>query len=89
MIIVLSIIVIFLCLSIVYLIRHIKLINEELILLGKEQHTQNMDIIELMKELNTERITNNEQDKALLMIIQYINNQEPVKVPYMGVIGQA
>jgi hypothetical protein len=31
--------------AVLYLMRHVVLINEELEALGREQHTQNMDII--------------------------------------------
>ena len=35
--------------AVFYLMRHVVLINEELEALGREQHTQNMDIIKLWK----------------------------------------
>jgi predicted Holliday junction resolvase-like endonuclease len=35
--------------AVLYLMRHVVLINEELEALGREQHTQNMDIIKLWK----------------------------------------
>jgi predicted Holliday junction resolvase-like endonuclease len=49
MIIILTILVAILIVAVIYLMRHVVLINDELEALGKEQHTQNMDVIKLWK----------------------------------------
>ena len=70
-------------------IIHIRKIQQELIEIDKEQHTQNMDIIELLKVNDDLTKINDEQDKALLFIIQHLVEKEKVTVPYMGPIGEA
>jgi predicted Holliday junction resolvase-like endonuclease len=49
MIIILTILVAILIVAVIYLMRHVVLINDELEALGREQHTQNMDLIKLWK----------------------------------------
>jgi predicted Holliday junction resolvase-like endonuclease len=49
MIIILTILVAILIVAVIYLMRHVVLINDELEALGREQHTQNMDVIKLWK----------------------------------------
>ena len=49
MIIILTILVAILIVAVIYLMRHVVLINKELEALGREQHTQNMDVIKLWK----------------------------------------
>ena len=61
----------------------------QLNLLDQEQHTQNMDIIELLKANNELTRINDEQDKALLFIIQHLVEKEKVTIPYMGPMGEA
>ncbi len=70
-------------------IIHIRKIQKELIEIDKEQHTQNMDIIELLKANNEFTKINNEQDKALLFIIQHLVEKEEITIPYMGPMGEA
>jgi hypothetical protein len=70
-------------------IIHILKIQQELELLGREQHTQNMDIIELLKANHDLTKVNDEQDKALLFIIQHLVEKEKITVPYIGPIGEA
>ena len=48
-----------------------------------------MDIIELLKVNDDLTKINDEQDKALLFIIQHLVEKEKVTVPYMGPIGEA
>ena len=58
-------------------------LQHQIELLDKEQHTQNMDMINMLK-------TNNEQDKAILYIIQHIVDKEKITIPsYMGPMGEA
>jgi hypothetical protein len=58
-------------------------LQQHLELLDREQHTQNMDMINMLK-------TNNEQDKAILYIIQHIVDKEKITIPsYMGPMGEA
>ena len=61
----------------------------QLNLLDKEQHTQNMDIIELLKANNELTKINDEQDKALVFIIQHLVEKEKIKIPYIGPVGEA
>jgi predicted PurR-regulated permease PerM len=89
MIAVLTIAIVILSLFVIYLIRHIKLINNELTAIDKEQHTQNMDIIRLMKLTNEISSISEEHDKALLAIIQHLSKQDLTSFPYMGVVGEA
>jgi hypothetical protein len=48
-----------------------------------------MDIIELLKANDELTKVNDEQDKALLFIIQHIVEKEKVTIPYMGPMGEA
>ena len=89
MIIILSILLTATILFLASAIIHIRKIQQELIEIDKEQHTQNMDIIELLKVNNDLTKINDEQDKALLFIIQHLVEKEKVTVPYMGPIGEA
>jgi hypothetical protein len=58
-------------------------LQHQIELLDKEQHIQNMDMINMLK-------TNNEQDKAILYIIQHIVDKEKITIPsYMGPMGEA
>jgi hypothetical protein len=58
-------------------------IQQQLELIDREQHTQNTDMINMLK-------TNNEQDKAILYIIQHIVDKEKITIPsYMGPMGEA
>ena len=59
-----------------------KQIQNQLIDIDKEQHIQNMDLMDILK-------INDEQDKALLFIIQHLVEKEKVKIPYMGMVGEA
>jgi Na+-transporting NADH:ubiquinone oxidoreductase subunit NqrC len=89
MIIILSILLTATILFLASAIIHISKIQQELIEIDKEQHTQNMDIIELLKVNDDLTKINDEQDKALLFIIQHLVEKEKVTVPYMGPIGEA
>jgi DNA integrity scanning protein DisA with diadenylate cyclase activity len=69
-------------------IIHIGKIQEELEELGKEQHTQNMDIIELVKS----RAQHQQMLIQHVEILQYLVDQDPKigkKILYTGVVGQA
>jgi hypothetical protein len=64
-------------------ILRIDKLKQHIELLDREQHTQNMDMINMLK-------TNNEQDKAILYIIQHIVDKEKITIPsYMGPMGEA
>ena len=89
MIIILTILLTVTMLFLASAIIHIRKIQQELIEIDKEQHTQNMDIIELLKVNDDLTKINDEQDKALLFIIQHLVEKEKVTVPYMGPIGEA
>jgi TRAP-type uncharacterized transport system fused permease subunit len=89
MIIALSII---LALTVLYLLAalvHIKAIQKELQALGKEQHTQNKDIIDLLKYRN-------ESTEMLLEhieILKYLCDKDPIlsktRKQYVGPVGEA
>ena len=89
MIIILTILLTVTMLFLTSAIIHILKIQQELELLGREQHTQNMDIIELLKANNELTRVNDEQDKALVFIIQHLVEKEKITVPYMGPMGEA
>jgi hypothetical protein len=59
-----------------------KQIQNQLIDIDKEQHIQNMDMMDLLR-------VNNEQDRALLYVVQQIVEKEKVTIPYMGPMGEA
>jgi len=69
----------FIIVSIIYWFKF-NLIEKELILLGKEQHEQNMEMIKLMK-------ISHEHDMALLMVISHLKQEQPM--PFFGTIGEA
>ena len=56
-------------------------IQNQLIDIDKEQHLQNMDMMDLLR-------VNNEQDRALLYVVQQIVEKEKVTIPYMGPMGE-
>jgi len=89
MIIILTILLTVTMLFLTSAIIHILKIQQELELLGREQHTQNMDIIELLKANDKLTKVNDEQDKALVFIIQHLVEKEKITVPYMGPMGEA
>jgi len=70
-------------------IIHIRKIQQELELLGKEQHTQNMDIIELMKYRGESSVVILQHSDVLT----YLCDQDPLlkklKVPTSTIVGQA
>lgn len=83
--IILTVVVLFLLAAII----HIKAIQKELEQLDKEQHTQNMDIILLLK--HKQEIT-----EILLQhieILKYLCDKDPLlgktSIPYTGPIGEA
>ena len=67
----------------------IKRLQDEIIALGKEQHAQNMDIIDLNK-FRSESVSMLIQHAD---IIQYLADQDKVlsksKVKYTGIVGEA
>jgi hypothetical protein len=69
----------FIIVSIIYWFKF-NLIEKELILLGKEQHEQNMEMIKLMK-------ISHEHDMALLMVISHLKQEQ--SMPFFGTIGEA
>ena len=89
MIIVLTVAVVALSLFVIYLMKRIKSIDDTLILIDKEQHIQNMDVIRLMKLINETSSISEEHDKALLAIIHHLSKQDLTTFPYTGVVGEA
>ena len=89
MIAVLTIAVVILSLFVIYLIRHIQLINNELTAIDKEQHTQNMDIIELLKYRGESSVVVLQHSE----ILKYLIDRDPLlnkmKVPMSNVVGEA
>lgn len=70
-------------------IVHIRKIQQELELLGREQHTQNMDIIELMKYRGESSVVILQHSDVLT----YLCEQDPllnkIKTPTSTIVGQA
>lgn len=88
MIILLFAIIFVLAIFLISAILHIMKIQKELIEIDREQHTQNMDIINLMKD--------DQAIKEMLLqhieILKYLCEQDPTlgrKVMYTGPIGEA
>lgn len=69
----------FIIISVIYWFKF-NLIEKELILLGKEQHEQNMEMLKLMK-------ISHEHDMALLMIISHLKQEQPAS--FFGMVGEA
>jgi DNA integrity scanning protein DisA with diadenylate cyclase activity len=87
-IIVLLVALVIVSLFLISAVIHIGKIQEELEELGKEQHTQNMDIIELVKS----RAQHQQMLIQHVEILQYLVDQDPKigkKILYTGVVGQA
>jgi hypothetical protein len=83
MIIILSVIILVMFPLLIGAILRLNRLQHQIELLDREQHTQNMDMINMLK-------TNNEQDKAILYIIQHIVDKEKITIPsYMGPMGEA
>ena len=83
MIIALSVIILVMFPLLIGTMLRLNRLQQHLELLDREQHTQNMDMINMLK-------TNNEQDKAILYIIQHIVDKEKITIPsYMGPMGEA
>jgi len=89
-IIILSVLLFFTMLFLASAIIHIRKIQEELEALGKEQHTQNMDIIDLLKH--------KAQTQEMLMqhieILKYLIEKDDLigngkRVIYPTIIGEA
>jgi DNA-binding protein H-NS len=70
-------------------ILHIHKIQNELEELNKEQHTQNMDIIEMMKKYHT----HSEMIVQHIEILKYLIDQDPKinthKIIFPGPMGEA
>jgi hypothetical protein len=70
-------------------IFHIKKIQDELVAIDREQHTQNMDIIELIKH----RQQTTEMLLQHIEIIKYLVEQDPKlnsgKLYFTGPVGEA
>jgi cell division septal protein FtsQ len=70
-------------------IAHIQAIQKELVELSKEQHTQNKDIIDLLKYKNdsTEMLLQH------IEILKYLCEKDPLlsrtPIRYMGPVGEA
>ena len=83
MIIILSVIILVMFPLLIGTMLRLNRIQQQLELIDREQHTQNTDMINMLK-------TNNEQDKAILYIIQHIVDKEKITIPsYMGPMGEA
>jgi hypothetical protein len=70
-------------------ILHIQKIQQELITIDREQHTQNMDIIDLLKY----RMDSTEAILQQAEVLKYLIEQDPrlssKKVVYPNIIGEA
>jgi hypothetical protein len=89
MIIVLSILLGITMIFLVATILHIQKIQQELELLGREQHTQNKDIIELLKYRGESSVVILQHSDVLT----YLCDQDPllnkIKTPISTIVGQA
>jgi hypothetical protein len=89
MIAVLTIVVVVLSLFVIYLMKRIKLIEDTLMLIDKEQHIQNMDINELLKYRNESSVVILQHSD----ILTYLMDRDPLlnkmKVPIGNIVGEA
>jgi hypothetical protein len=89
MITILTIAVVILSLFVVYLVKRIKLIEDTLMLIDKEQHIQNMDINELLKYRNESSVVILQHSD----ILTYLMDRDPLlnkmKVPIGNIVGEA
>lgn len=89
MIIVLSIILAIVVLLLISAILHIQKLREQLIIIDKEQHTQNMDIINLLKY----KVESTEILLQHVEVLQYLVDQDPrltsKGIVYSNIIGEA
>lgn len=70
-------------------IIHIRKIQQELIEIDKEQHTQNMDIIELIKYRNESVATIVQHAEVLAYLCEQDVSLNKITIPYPGIVGQA
>lgn len=89
MIIVLSITLAIVALLLISAILHIQKLREQLIIIDKEQHTQNMDIINLLKY----KVESTEILLQHVEVLQYLVDQDPrltsKGIVYSNIIGEA
>jgi hypothetical protein len=89
MITILTIAVVILSLFVIYLMKRIKLIEDTLMLIDKEQHIQNMDINELLKYRNESSVVILQHSD----ILTYLMDRDPLlnkmKVPIGNIVGEA
>lgn len=95
MIIILSVLLGITVLFLVSAIIHIRKIQQELIEIDKEQHTQNKDIIGILKKINElidhandSKQAHIDSQKAILEIISVLNGGR-INFPYIGTVGEA
>ena len=76
-------------LFIIMLSSMIESLNKQLVILDKEQHSQNKEIIQLMQ-------ANTQHSEMLIQhieILKYLVEQDPqlgrTKIPYGGIVGEA
>jgi hypothetical protein len=60
-----------------------------LIEIDKEQHTQNMDIIELIKYRNESVVTIVQHAEVLTYLCEQDASLNKITIPYSGIVGQA
>jgi len=89
MLIVLSLVILIIIPILTGALFRINKLQYQLNLLDQEQHTQNKDIIELLKANDELTRINDEQDKAILFIIQHLVEKQKSTIPYMGPMGEA
>jgi hypothetical protein len=92
MIIAIIILSILLAATILYLasaIIHIRKIQEELTAISKEQHTQNMDIIEFMKYRHESTVMLLQHIEILKYLVEQDSMLGSKPIPYFGTVGEA
>ena len=89
MILILSVLLVINSLFLVSAIIHIRKIQQELIALNKEQHTQNMDIIELLKYRGESSVVILQHSDILTYLIDRDPLLNKIKVPMSNVVGEA
>lgn len=79
-------------LGLVYTIIHISKIIDELESIGREQHTQNVDIMDLMKKIHNYQVEQHKFNVEVAQTLQYFEDKDLIKELSnldKGKIGQA
>ena len=89
---ILSVLLLGIILGLIYTIIHISKIIDELKSISEEQHTQNVDIMDLMKKTHNYQVEQHKFNIEVAQTIQYFADKDLIKelnILDKGKIGQA